>query len=340
MGAMIAGWATAEGTARYRGRFGTLAAGHFRELQGARLSTLGLGTYLGRDDAVTDTLYQKAVERALERGVNVLDTVDQLSQPAERAGGGRGPGGGDRAGGPRDATRSRHHQGRLSRLRQQRARRPARVLHDDLRALRHHPAGRHRRLALHDPALSPRSDRSQPRQPRAGDDRRLLRAQSRDAAGRGEPGEVPRAASARRSPRSRKRPGRASCGCTAPPPGTVSGPIPTARATCRSPTSSQAARDVGGADHHFRVIQLPYNLAMPEAFTRANQRWTAGSSACSTCRPAPRRVRDGLRLRDQGQLTQKLPPSWRRCCRASRPTPSGRSSSCARRRASAPRWSA
>ena len=30
---------------------------------------------------------------------------------------------------------------------------------------------------------------------------------------------------------------RASCGCTAPPPGTVSGPIPTARATCRSPTS-------------------------------------------------------------------------------------------------------
>jgi aryl-alcohol dehydrogenase-like predicted oxidoreductase len=33
-----------------------------------------------------------------------------------------------------------------------------------------------------------------------------------------------------------------------------------------------AARDVGGADHHFKVIQLPYNLGMTEAFTRANQR--------------------------------------------------------------------
>ncbi len=32
-----------------------------------------------------------------------------------------------------------------------------------------------------------------------------------------------------------------------------------------------AARAVAGSDHHFKVIQLPYNLAMPEAFTRANQ---------------------------------------------------------------------
>ena len=33
-----------------------------------------------------------------------------------------------------------------------------------------------------------------------------------------------------------------------------------------------AAQDAGGADHHFKVIQLPYNLGMTEAFTRANQR--------------------------------------------------------------------
>jgi aryl-alcohol dehydrogenase-like predicted oxidoreductase len=32
------------------------------------------------------------------------------------------------------------------------------------------------------------------------------------------------------------------------------------------------AQDAGGADHHFKVIQLPYNLGMTEAFTRANQR--------------------------------------------------------------------
>ncbi len=32
-----------------------------------------------------------------------------------------------------------------------------------------------------------------------------------------------------------------------------------------------AARDVGGEDHHFRAIQLPYNLAMPEAFFKKTQ---------------------------------------------------------------------
>jgi predicted aldo/keto reductase-like oxidoreductase len=32
-----------------------------------------------------------------------------------------------------------------------------------------------------------------------------------------------------------------------------------------------AAREVGGPDHHFRFVQLPYNLAMLEAFTGANQ---------------------------------------------------------------------
>ena len=31
------------------------------------------------------------------------------------------------------------------------------------------------------------------------------------------------------------------------------------------------ARDAGGPDHHFRVIQLPYNLGMPEALTAGNQ---------------------------------------------------------------------
>ena len=32
------------------------------------------------------------------------------------------------------------------------------------------------------------------------------------------------------------------------------------------------AKDVGGQDHHFRFIQLPYNLGMPEAFTLKNQK--------------------------------------------------------------------
>jgi aryl-alcohol dehydrogenase-like predicted oxidoreductase len=36
-------------------------------------------------------------------------------------------------------------------------------------------------------------------------------------------------------------------------------------------TVVQCARDVAGDNHHFRVVQLPYNLAMTEAFKLANQ---------------------------------------------------------------------
>jgi len=31
------------------------------------------------------------------------------------------------------------------------------------------------------------------------------------------------------------------------------------------------ATEVGGSEHHFKIIQLPYNLAMPEALTHSNQ---------------------------------------------------------------------
>ena len=34
------------------------------------------------------------------------------------------------------------------------------------------------------------------------------------------------------------------------------------------PRLVEIAREVGGPDHHFRFIQLPFNLAMPEAYTR------------------------------------------------------------------------
>jgi aryl-alcohol dehydrogenase-like predicted oxidoreductase len=47
---------------------------------------------------------------------------------------------------------------------------------------------------------------------------------------------------------------------------------PTAVGALSLPELVDAARDVGGSHHHFRVIQLPYNLAMPEAFVGANQR--------------------------------------------------------------------
>ena len=73
---MIPGRATPEGTARFRQRFeGQVAAGHFRLSGDLWLSSLGLGTYLGGADDATDAAYEEAVLAALSAGVNVFDTA-------------------------------------------------------------------------------------------------------------------------------------------------------------------------------------------------------------------------------------------------------------------------
>src|SRR5262249_51682222 len=84
---LVRGGAGGGGRGRYGDGVAGLAAGHFRELAGgAAASTLGLGTYLGPEDGATDVLYQDAIVRALERGVNVLDTaVNYRHQRSERA---------------------------------------------------------------------------------------------------------------------------------------------------------------------------------------------------------------------------------------------------------------
>jgi aryl-alcohol dehydrogenase-like predicted oxidoreductase len=64
--------ATPEGTARYRERFGDR---DFRREQGLTLSSLGIGTYLGNADSTTDVSYTNAVVRAVELGCNVIDSA-------------------------------------------------------------------------------------------------------------------------------------------------------------------------------------------------------------------------------------------------------------------------
>jgi aryl-alcohol dehydrogenase-like predicted oxidoreductase len=72
----LSGHATAEGTARYRERFaGRAARNHFREREGLQLSSIGIGTYLGNPDDTTDALYRDAVVRAVQLGVNVIDSA-------------------------------------------------------------------------------------------------------------------------------------------------------------------------------------------------------------------------------------------------------------------------
>ncbi|MBI2567477.1 MAG: aldo/keto reductase [Candidatus Schekmanbacteria bacterium] len=68
--------ATAEGTARFQARFaGILPAEHFRSHCGLTVSSIGIGTYLGSADATTDQLYEDAICHAVEGGVNLIDTA-------------------------------------------------------------------------------------------------------------------------------------------------------------------------------------------------------------------------------------------------------------------------
>jgi aryl-alcohol dehydrogenase-like predicted oxidoreductase len=84
---VIAGFATPAGTARYADRLADRTTkDHFRDLRGASASTVGLGTYLGPEDEATDARYRDAVVWALERGANVIDTaINYRHQRSERA---------------------------------------------------------------------------------------------------------------------------------------------------------------------------------------------------------------------------------------------------------------
>src|SRR5215216_4091268 len=79
--------ATPEGTLRYAEHFARrAAANYFRLQQGLRLSSIGIGTYLGNADEATDLNYANAVTRAVTSGVNVIDTAANYRfQRSERA---------------------------------------------------------------------------------------------------------------------------------------------------------------------------------------------------------------------------------------------------------------
>jgi aryl-alcohol dehydrogenase-like predicted oxidoreductase len=89
---MLPSFATAEGTQRYSMRFPELrGVGHFRRPQhvpGARdlwFSSVGLGTYLGQPDGAGDSAYIEAITAGLRSGINLLDTaINYRHQRSER----------------------------------------------------------------------------------------------------------------------------------------------------------------------------------------------------------------------------------------------------------------
>lgn len=89
---MLPGHATPGGTAAYRDRFPQLRdAAHFRQPQHVLhagqlwLSSIGLGTYLGEPDDASDCAYTEAVATALRSGINLLDAaINYRHQRSER----------------------------------------------------------------------------------------------------------------------------------------------------------------------------------------------------------------------------------------------------------------
>jgi aryl-alcohol dehydrogenase-like predicted oxidoreductase len=77
--------ATKEGTSRYAARFSAAAKGHFRDTHRLNMSSIGMGTYLGQADTKTDESYTAAAVTAAESGINVFDAaINYRFQRSER----------------------------------------------------------------------------------------------------------------------------------------------------------------------------------------------------------------------------------------------------------------
>ena len=81
---MLKGRATAEATAAYASRFPKLP-NNFRPALGVSVSSIGIGTYLGEPDEETDRAYEAAIKASLLTGINLIDTaVNYRFQRSER----------------------------------------------------------------------------------------------------------------------------------------------------------------------------------------------------------------------------------------------------------------
>jgi aryl-alcohol dehydrogenase-like predicted oxidoreductase len=307
---VIEGRATEQGTARYAGRSRrNVVPEHFRIVErGLRLGSVGLGTYLGREDEVTDGAYRRAVSRALERSINVVDTaINYRHQRSERAVGaaladlvGRQTLGRDELfvatkGGyiPFDGEMPRDPGAYFTET----YLRSGLVRPDDVVGGAHCMTPRF---------LADQIDRSRENLGLATIDLYYLHnpESQLEAVDRDEFTRRLRAAfetfEAAVAAGKIARYGTATWNGYREPAGS--------RGLLVLADVVAVAREVGGADHHFRAIQLPYNLAMTEAFTRANQ--PIGGETVSTLEAARRLDVYVMASASvyQGQLTRNLPP--------------------------------
>lgn len=308
-GTKIKGFASPGGTAGYRDRRSPKPApGHFRSWAGLALSSVGLGTYLGADDRETDQAYHDAVVRAVERGVNVVDTaINYRHQRSERSVGA--------------ALRSLIAGGIASRDEVLITTKGGFIAFDGVE-----PADREnylrdtylrpgvftpRDLVADCHCLNPRFLGDQLERSRANlgvetIDVYYLHNPETQLAAMDRPTFLGRMRAAFQLLEACVHENRIRSYGTA----TWSGYRQSASATDYLSLAEleRIAREIAGDGHHFRVVQVPYNLAMTEAFTRANQ--PVGNETVSLLEAARRLdiyVMTSASIY-QGQLARNLPP--------------------------------
>jgi aryl-alcohol dehydrogenase-like predicted oxidoreductase len=303
------GCATPQGTLRYAARFqGRSAAGHFREVPGGLVfSSIGIGTYLGEADEATDKGYTDSVIAAVQGGANVVDTaINYRLQRSERSVGAAlkrlMPNGF-----PRNEIIVCTKAGFLTPDEQMPADPNAYFQHEFLERGIFGPeeiaAGCHCMARSY---LADQLERS----------RRNLGVECVDIFYLHNPetqlSEVPVEEFQRRVHEaftfleSAVTAGKISTYGLAT--WNAFREDPKAGGYLSLEEMEKIAREIAGQDHHFRYVQLPFNLAMPEALTRSNQ--TVGGKAMPMVQAARALgitlVTSAALL--QGQLTKNLPP--------------------------------
>jgi aryl-alcohol dehydrogenase-like predicted oxidoreductase len=305
----IPGCATAQGTLRYAARFqGRAAAGHFRDVQaGMVLSSIGIGTYLGEPDDATDQGYANAIVAAVEGGINVVDSaINYRLQRSERSVGAALKQLAAR-GFARDGIVVCTKAGFLT---------PDGEMPDDpneyfLREFIEPGIFRPEDIAAGCHCMTPRYLADQLER-----SRRNLGVDCVDVFYLHNPetqlSEVP-------LEEFRRRLGEAFAFLES---AVASGKIgsyglatwnafrddPKSQGYLSLASVEEIARDAGGAEHHFRFVQLPLNLAMPEALLRPNQLVERKTMAMVQAARALKITLVSSAALLQGQLTRNLPP--------------------------------
>ena len=83
---MITGYATPEGTKKFVERQNQDSHENYKNVHNLTLSNVGIGTYLGNPDTETDKLVEDAIKKSILGGINVIDSaINYRAQKAERS---------------------------------------------------------------------------------------------------------------------------------------------------------------------------------------------------------------------------------------------------------------